>query len=79
MATMLSPDVGVDMKYKCASDSLRPGQLDRMVAKIKDCKPEINAIKELKKQGHTLNCAIRQISGDGLCECRVKYPLKIGK
>ena len=40
---------------------------------------QLNKISDLEKEGHPSHCAARQVWGDGLCECRVKYPLKIGK
>ena len=42
-------------------------------------KPIEDKIKELRKQDHEYRCIERQVWGDGLCECRIKYPLKIGK
>ena len=34
-------------KYRCASDSLRPGQLDRLVDKIKDHNPQKQIISQI--------------------------------
>jgi hypothetical protein len=34
-----------------------------------DC-PEFKPVKELVLKGHTRHCAIRQIFGDGECECK---------
>jgi len=49
-------------KYSCASDSLRPGQLDRMVATIKDFNPTEtqggNTMKEGKKYLLTIKPAL---------------------
>jgi len=55
-------------KYKCASDSLRPGQLDRMISKIKDkltkhnraicsrCKKPIKLSQEMDEFGYIHLC-----------------------
>ena len=44
-------------KYSSASDSLKPGQLDRLTAKIKDCNPqkkELFTVKDFIRAAHKL-------------------------
>ena len=44
-------------KYRCASDSLRPGQLDRLTSKIKDCKPDCTLCGKKASEFVCIECA----------------------
>lgn len=39
--------------------------------------PMDTKIKKYVALGHTYHCACRMVWGDGVCECLVKYPLKL--
>ena len=67
-------------KYTCASDSLRPGQLDRITAKLKDFNPIRRSEEQAEQFEEELNASISKYTKRGLkkadCIHKLKYVLK---
>ena len=64
-------------KYSSASDSLKPGQLDRLTAKIKDCNPqkkELFTVKELFEAIDCIGCDLLSFDSEFCCtsKCNLK-------